>query len=238
MSYVDSGINCIVNELDVFTKDDFGKMVLLQNPGVNISRLLAHLIDAGKVIRIKRNLYETVKENRRRDFNYILSEEARKVKDSLITGYPLIELQVWESRVLNLFLNHLLSHNLIFMDVENTMMDTVFDFLMQKEYHVLFNPDSNTLYRYAKDNTVIVRRLISQSPVNTLDTGKISLERLLVDIVADKLLNTLISRSELPEIYNECLSVYNLNTKKIIRYATRRNAQDAVGELIEGTHEV
>lgn len=240
MEYIDNRINHLIYNLNRFSRQDFEKGIL--DAGIDISekslsRILAKLINNQLIIRIKRNQYETVKENIRFDFDYELSHRANEINQNILKKYPLIEYQIWDLTVLNQFLNHLLSHNCIFVEVESDLVDTVFDLLSEEGYHVLLDPDDKMFFRYSRDGVVIVRKLISQAPNNVMDKKKISLERLLVDIVVDKLIQSIISYTEIPDIYHECLLHYNINLKKVLRYASRRNSKDRIEKIIEGDRE-
>ena len=236
MKYIDNRINQVISKLDSFTFQDFKREV--ENSAIDISekslaRILTNLINHQFIVRTKRNQYQTIKKNIRFDFDYEISDFASEINQIVIDTYPLVEYQIWELTVLNHFLNHLIGQNCIFVEVESDLVDTVFELLLEKGYRVLLNPSEDMYFRYAQDNIVVVRKLISQAPENLIDKKKISLERLLVDIVADKLLKSLFSYSEIPGIFHECLSQYNLNVKKVLRYASRRKAKEKIKILIE-----
>lgn len=236
MIYIDSRINQVLYNLDHFTHKDFKNEILRTGIDMSINssnRILARLIACQLIIRYKRDHYQTIKENLRFEFQYDLSFEANTIHQSISKTYPLITYQIWDLTVLNQFVYHLFGHNCIFVEVESNLEETIFEFLSRNGYHVLLSPNDDDFYHYAKDNTVIVRKLISQAPENLLDRRKIALERLLVDIVTDKLLQSIISRSEIPDIYQECLAHCNINLKKVMRYASRRNAKERINKIIE-----
>ena len=237
MKYIDSRINQLIFNLDTFTLQGFENEIV--HAGVNLSgkslgRILTNLIDNQMIVRVKRNQYKTIKENILPDFDYELSDFASEISRMISEEYPLVEYEVWDLTVLNQFLNHLIGQNCIFIEVESDLVDTVFEMLLKKGYRVLLSPTEEIFFRYSLDNVIVVRKLISQAPNNLIGQKKISLERLLVDIVADKLLQSMISYSEIPEIYHDCLSQYNISTKKMIRYASRRHAKEKIEILIKG----
>lgn len=61
---------------------------------------------------------------------------------------------------------------------------------------------------------------------------QLRLEKLLVDLVADKFTSGLINNSETADIYEHCFKQYNIDVKKILRYARRRNAEKKIKELL------
>ena len=53
-------------------------------------------------------------------------------------------------------------------------------------------------------------------------------EKFLVDLAADKILKALIAQSQLEYIYEGYLNHYQIDTKKMLRYARRRTCEDTL----------
>ena len=53
-------------------------------------------------------------------------------------------------------------------------------------------------------------------------------EKFLVDLIADKILKTLITQSQLEYIFEGYLNHYQIDIKKMLRYARRRTCEDAL----------
>ena len=66
--------------------------------------------------------------------NYILnnhSYEYLEVEEKITDRYPLLEFQMWELIQFNEFLNHQIAKNIIVVEVENMLEDSVFDTLRE-----------------------------------------------------------------------------------------------------------
>ncbi len=61
------------------------------------------------------------------------------------------------------------------------------------------------------------------------------LEKMLVDMSADKLIATAFSKAELPDVYEQAQSRYLLDKVRMLRYARRRNRQDVLLKYLEGS---
>lgn len=105
----------------------------------------------------------------------------------------------------------------------------VFDHL-NNEYpgRVLLSPDKENLNRYWTSNYIIVERMISESPLYNEEPHKITIEKLMVDIVVDKIVSELFTHSEYELIFEEVFARYNIDSNKIKRYTKRRNAWEKV----------
>ena len=99
---------------------------------------------------------------------------------------------------------------------------------------VLLNPDKNELIKYWKKDCLIVLDLISQAPLSKSSPHKISIEKMLVDIIAEKSISSSFSSSELPFIFGNALKSYQTDRHKIVRYAGRRGKLDKVIGYMEG----
>ena len=78
--------------------------------------------------------------------------------------------------------------------------------------------------------TVSVLPLTSEAPTNGYNA---SLEKLLVDLFANKLIDKIISRGDYPGIFEEAFTRYNINLNMMLRYAKRRNKADEVMSFIK-----
>ena len=131
--------------------------------------------------------------SKKKAYIYRLSDDLKKICEFLTTEYPEIKFQVWEFSQLNEFLNHLLANKTYVIEVEAIYVESIFEILNEKYDHVLLKPTYKNFIRYAKEETIVVKNLVSESP-NDLDMPhQIRLEKNLVDLVVDKF--TLLSRT-------------------------------------------
>ena len=61
-----------------------------------------------------------------------------------------------------------------------------------------------------------------------------SIEKILVDIVAEKTFENLYSKSEVKRIYETAYQRYIIDNTKLLRYARRRNKEKIVKEYLGG----
>jgi hypothetical protein len=188
--------------------------------------LLNQLIESRLIARVGRNKYILIREGEiRKDYRYIPSEKMQKVISALSKEYPRMEFQAWEAIQFNYFLNHQIAHNTIFIEVEHMLENSVYEFLCD-EFHgnVLLKPNQDVYGLYGKDDTIVVLSLITAAPTNKNNIHLALLEKLLVDMMTNKLIPIFVSRSEFPHILEDAFSMYRIDETKMFRYAARRNA--------------
>lgn len=148
--------------------------------------------------------------------------------------YPYVRFTFFETVLMNEFLNHLVANNTMFAQVEKESSIFIFRYLQEAGYqNVLYKPDVPDLELYWAKDSIIVTELISESPLRTDNPCEILLEKILVDILADKLIATTFSKAELPEVFEQAESRYNIDKIRMLRYARRRNRQDEVKKYME-----
>ena len=215
-----------------FTTDDFVRAFKDSFSHVSRSTIYAELkklCDNNIITRKRKGIYsvENVK-----TYNYSLSEDADKLAKIIKKEYPLVNFQIWELYQLNEFVNHQISHNTIFVEVEDILDETIFILLHKKYRNVLFNPTIDEYYRYMGDTTIVVQKLISEAPQTIDDMGLASLEKILVDLFSRGLVSKLIERAEYRGIYEYAFAKYNINEAKMFRYARRRGVADRIRKYI------
>ena len=148
--------------------------------------------------------------------------------------FPELEFTLFETLLLNEFVNHMYAQNVLVLQVEKDLCPFTFDFLNELfPGKVLFNPSSEDLGRYKSDNCIILENRISEAPFDKKYPHFITMEKLLVDTVSDKAFKDLIPTSEVRNIYENAKLIYKSDLTKIKRYAKRRNAWTKVEALLE-----
>ena len=180
-------------------------------------------VTAGNIVHIGRNQYAYAKEKRLYTYEY--SDAARHVAVEILKEYPSVDFQIFELVQLNTFVNHLYAHNTIFVSVENDAVDYVFDSL-RDEYpgRIMLKPRAEDYFRYLVENQIVVLRLPSESPKGIDAPWKSRLEKILVDIMVDKLLTRIVSESEYDVIFSQAFDRYLVDTSSMLRYASRKGA--------------
>ena len=141
---------------------------------------------------------------------------------------------VLECSLLNEFLNHQIAQNTIYLQVEKEVASLIYE-TIRNEYSrkVLLTPGKKEMELYWEPGCIIIINLVSQAPINNDNPHYVSLEKLLVDIVADKSIASSFSPSELPDIYEMAVKNYRLDRAKLKRYAGRRNKKEEVDSYLD-----
>lgn len=232
-------INVLIDKLNRsdFTTIEFADMLRKESPTIGRSTIyyfLKLLCDEGRITRTSRGHFRVSKV---KDYRYELSDTAKELSSLISAQYPLVTFQIWELYQMNEFVNHLLAHNTIFVEVEDMLDETVFEFLFDKYPHVLLNPTVDEYYRYSGDETIVVRKLISEAPQPYGVFRQASLEKILVDLFGRGISGTIVAKSEYRAIYEDSFEKYNINKAKMFRYARRRGIEKVIKDYIrEGTN--
>ncbi|HHT55323.1 MAG TPA: hypothetical protein GX012_02045 [Acholeplasma sp.] len=161
------------------------------------------------------------------------SKELMNIKKTLTEKYSSLEIVVFESSLLNEWINHQVSKNIIFVQVEKYYTENIFNYLKENtNVKILFEPSKDDFYRYAENNTVVVTSIVTRSPRN-LKNYTIKLEKLIVDIFSSDLIQEFISSSEFDSLIETLFTKYKINIKTTLSYAKRRLLDDRVYKYIE-----
>ncbi len=79
---------------------------------------------------------------------------------------------------------------------------------------------------------IIITKLTTEAPKSTVIPWHTRLEKMLVDIVADQLLQESLSWGEYPKIYEDAFSMYVIDESCLFRYASRRAVDKKIRKLI------
>ena len=191
--------------------------------------ILYRLVREHKLFKADYDSYGTVEKKFLPEYLPVYSNEADTLMRYIEKKYPDLCFVVFESTLLNEFLNQQIAQNTIYLQVDKNISSYIFD-EVKENYPgtVLLNPDKNELIKYWKKDCLIVLDLISQAPLSKSSPHKISIEKMLVDIIAEKSISSSFSSSELPFIFGNALKSYQTDRHKIIRYAGRRGKLDKV----------
>ncbi|MBP5631207.1 MAG: hypothetical protein J6X34_10560 [Clostridia bacterium] len=197
--------------------------------------MLKTLRENGCIQRVRRGHYAV---SHKINYTYNLSDTAKDIVTAIQSGYPLVTFQIWELYQMNEFVNHQIAKNTIFLDIENMQEETVFNLIFSEYPHVLLNPGIDDYYRYSGDETIVVEKLITESPAAVGDYNQCPLEKLLVDLFGRNIAGSVISRSEYPAIYEDSFRKYNINFQKMLRYARRRGVEQKIKRFIDEETEI
>ena len=184
-------------------------------------------LDDGEVLRKGWNQYTT--QTNKQVYSHGYSDEANAVVGLIEDKYCDVDFQVFEMTQLNQFMNHLVAHNTIFVNVENELVDYVFDSL-NKEYpgRVMLKPSLEIYYRYLLDNEIVVGRLPSETPKGIDKPWQARIEKILVDVLVDKLIGGIVPDGEKAAIVEGAYHDYLVDDGTLLRYAKRKGAEKKV----------
>ena len=233
-------IRSAFSDKPLFTRGEFHDYMMTNKPALkenSIGWLLYELCQKHVIERVAHNAYRVYTGNNPLvDYAPVFSGYATDILEFLRVRFPLLTFIVWETRLFNEFANHQLARNFIFVESEKLFCESVFNAIYEKGGHtILYKPNEKEIAMYSGDITVSVIPLISEAPI---DACHAKLEKMLVDLFANKLLDRIISTSEFPGIYEEAFSKYNINYNMMLRYAKRRSKADEIRSFIENKTDI
>lgn len=165
-------------------------------------------------------------------YAYPHSAEFLEVENCVAAKFPSVRFQMWELVQMNDFVNHQIAKNVIFVEVEGMLVDSVYDVLHERFPYAMNRPGLELFYRQRAPGTdIVVQRLVSEAPSPAADHS-CALEKILVDILSKKLSGQMIARSEYSSIFTQAFRKYAIDETRMFRYARRRHLYSDLLQLI------
>lgn len=218
-----------------FTSHQILKIItgVVPSSSATIYRKINELIAAGTIIRTDRNTY-TLGNKDIKPYAFDYSELAKSVASVIETNYTDVNFTVFETRQFNEFMNLQIGKNTVLVSVEAGLENYIFQDLSEKyPGKVLLKPNTETMWTYLQEDSIIINKLPTEAPKAATEKWMTVPEKFLVDLAADKILKALITQSQLSYIYEGYLNHYQIDTKKMLRYARRRTCEDTLKMYIE-----
>ncbi|AGY54680.1 hypothetical protein BRDCF_p2053 [Bacteroidales bacterium CF] len=212
---------------------DFESRNQIKSPG-NLSEQLNRLLKAGQLTRIERGVYKLAKDTGE-SFSVVCSEEMRQINRQIKKQFPFVNFCLWHASALMPYMHHIPNLNLLFVDVEREVAESIFNLLnTSNKKRVFLLPSSTDFERYISTNeAIIIRPLVSESPLQLLEgINTPTIEKVLVDIVGDVEFSFL-QGSEINYVYTSIFERHPVNKNKLLRYAARRGRKEEVEQLIK-----
>lgn len=195
---------------------------------------ISRLVRDGQLTRIGYDAYTGPDSSLKKDYDPLYSELALELIEKINEKFPYVAFTVFETVLMNEFLNHQIAQNTVFIQVEKESSIFVFRFLQECGYqNVMYKPGKKDFDLYWSRDGVVVTDLISEAPQRTGDRHTILLEKMLVDMVADKLISTTYSKAELPDVFEQAQDRYYLDKVRLFRYSRRRNREKEMKQYLE-----
>ena len=190
-----------------YTRNDLLEILRRDNENISESTfrwLLYNLRIQGRLFRVGFDEYSVSKPIVLPEYHPFYTDDVMRVKNLLESKYPEMSFVMFESVALNEFLNHQIAQNTVFVQVEKDVSTYIFDILKRETGGmVLYKPNNAEFSKYWTRGCIVVLELISQAPLSTIRPHEITMEKMLVDIIADKSIKATYSPSELPEIFKK-----------------------------------
>ena len=218
------------NDLVNIVKKEAGRDI---NSAATYKRINKH-IKSGEINRVGKGKYSYIVKP---SFDYEFeSEIGVSIKSFLKKTFPnRLEYIVYESTVLNEFLNHLLTKPIVIVEANKKYVEDVFWELQSNGFNnVMLNPSDDERYKYSPD--IIVKTMVSRAPIN-LKEHKLTAEKLIVDIACDRVLNQFYEGNEKYKMIKEISNKYLIRWDTLNTYAKRRNAFDELIELARSNND-
>lgn len=197
----------------------------------SIRWVIHELVKSGNITKVdSKHYYKGVL----KDYSPKVETKKKKLLKKIISErYPELDIVIYETNIFNEWINHQLSRNVIFVEVEKIYMEDVFTYLRDHMTNkILLNPTTENYYLYAEDDIVIVSSLVSRAPMNK-ESYEIKAEKLIVDLFSSDLVSKLISQSEYATIIDNIFRMYKVNIKTVYSYAKRRNLMEITQKFIK-----
>jgi hypothetical protein len=235
-------INTITRELGSkgrFTKTELQNVLEKLYPGKNKNTLRWKIHDLkkkGLITNVTRGIYTLA--DQKRSYLPEIPSEAKDLYKAIRHELPYTELAVTHTGWFNEFMLYQAFRTYLVIEVEMEAAASVFNRLSEQGKKVFLDPDREIfdLYISHTENPIIVKPLISESPLVELDDIKIaSLEKLLVDCICDTEIYSA-QYQEVDSIFESVVEKYAVNIGRLKRYGRRRNKTGKIAELIFATN--
>ena len=166
-------------------------------------------------------------------YDYEYSELAVIIQKLIYERHPFLEYRIFELVQMNEFLNHQIAHNAVFVFVEADLGDFVFETLKEKfPGKILLNPSVKEYHLYWQDDLIIIGKLPTEAPKGKKVEWHTCLEKMLVDMTAEKVIKTTFSEAEYPGVLEQAFQKYIIDESQMFRYAKRRHVKDDILKII------
>ena len=163
----------------------------------------------------------------------------KAISTAITKNFPLISFCTWDSEILKEFYQHMAKGSFLIIEVEKDAVDPVYHLVKETHRETFKEPAAAIMRDYVADikNAIIIKSMITESPLQKEKEISVpSLEKILVDLVADKDLFYFLQGSELIHVFQNAFEKYTINSDRLLRYARRRNKGNDVLKFMEQYH--
>ncbi|MEI6435613.1 MAG: DUF6577 family protein [Bacteroidota bacterium] len=169
-------------------------------------------------------------------FTPVLEPRQKDVFSKVEKQFPDVSFCIWSTKWMNEFMLHQPGRFMNVLEVGDEAAETVFHFLQDNNIrNLFFQPGAKEIENYISENfdSVVVKYLVTKAPLEIASNIRIpSIEKILVDIFADKVLYLVFQGSELSFIFNSVYQKYEINFTKLFHYAKRRGKSEELSAFL------
>ena len=187
------------------------------------------------ITNISRGMYRLQDDHYYKEFTLEFTNSTKKIYKSIVSQFPYTRVSIWETKWLANLMIHQPSNELIIVEVDKEAMKPVFEFLYENKNNVYVNPSKIEIEKYllSGKNNIVINNLTKESPIQI--NGDIMvprIEKIIVDLFANKNLFFMYQGKELVNIIEEIFKTYNINQSTLNRYATKRRVKNEIVDFI------
>jgi len=190
------------------------------------------LISQGILVRTARGIYELGSEKK---FIHQILGKQKQISSEIKKNFPLVSYCLWNISAIKEFSQHIFNAEFLIIEVEREAVSSVYNSIKEFNINTFNNPSQDFMEEFvlSAGNSIIVKPLVSESPlISVIDIPVPSLEKILVDLVADTDIFFFLQGSEMLNIFGNAVEKYTINSDKLLRYAKRRGKDNKIRELI------
>ena len=170
-----------------------------------------------------------------------ISSVSKSIFKKLKAEFPYANFCVWNTSVLNEFMQHQPSRYFLLVETDKEITNSVFYFLRdsdsyRKKKSVFIEPTNDILEKYIvnEKEVIVIKSLISEAPTQNLkEVETATIEKILVDIFCDDVIFSAQQGAERRTIFKEAFTKYTINQSKMLRYADRRRKKEELNQYVK-----
>lgn len=189
---------------------------------------------------VKRGLYKI---SYRQRYKPMLSPELFRLSKKIGAKFDDVKFCIWDTSWLNEFLVHQSGKSMIIVEIEKGFEQSLYYELKDNfKNEVFLHPREREINLYITESRdpIVIEKLITRSPIQKriekkIKLGTPQLEKILVDVFAEKKLFFYLQGSEMKHLFENALNNYSINFTRLFSYAKRRERDREIKQFIS-TH--
>lgn len=193
-----------------------------------IRKRISRLLGSGKIVSVSKGVYAL---SQKPSYQPVADDFIKKLNDLFRQAYPEIKFCAWSSAFFYDFMVHQPARYFYVIETEPDMVETAFNLLKDHDLKAWLQPDAEVMQLYVsnQENPVVVKSLVSRAPLLRSENGNLpSLEKMLVDVKADRDLFNFISGAEVENIWRQAQKKHAISWPRLMAYAGRRGKKDEI----------